>query len=274
MVYVQTDAPINPGNSGGPLVDTEGRVVGINTLILTQSGGSEGLGFAIPANMVRNSYDQIRKDGHVHRGQIGIVAQSITPVMAKGLGLSQDWGVIASDIDPDGPASGAGLKPGDIITSLNGQTMEDAPQLETAIYRMKLDEKVTLSVLRDAKKLSFTFPVAERDDDPQRFADMVNPEDNLIPKLGILGIEISDKLADKLPDLRHQYGIVVAARTSATPYYGGALEVGDVIYEMNRNPTLSVRALRESLDALPMGAAVVLLVERDSKLMYVTLELE
>ena len=79
MVYVQTDAPINPGNSGGPLVDTEGRVVGINTFILTQSGGSEGIGFAIPSNAVRNIYDQIRKDGHVHRGQIGIVAQTITP---------------------------------------------------------------------------------------------------------------------------------------------------------------------------------------------------
>ena len=85
MIYVQTDAPINPGNSGGPLVDTEGRVVGINTFILTQSGGSEGIGFAMPSNLVRNEYEQIIKDGHVHRGQIGIVAQSITPAIAKGL---------------------------------------------------------------------------------------------------------------------------------------------------------------------------------------------
>ena len=115
MTYVQTDAPINPGNSGGPLVDAEGRVVGINTFILSQSGGSEGIGFAVPSNLVRSSYEQIVKDGHVHRGQIGIVAQTITPAIAKGLGLPQDWGVIASDVTPDGPADKAGLKSGDII---------------------------------------------------------------------------------------------------------------------------------------------------------------
>ena len=114
MVYVQTDAPINPGNSGGPMVDIDGKVVGINTFILTQSGGSEGIGFAIPSNAVRNSYDQIRKDGHVHRGHIGIVAQTITPAMAKGLRLPQDWGVIAADVIPDGPADKAGLKVRDI----------------------------------------------------------------------------------------------------------------------------------------------------------------
>ncbi len=180
MVYVQTDAPINPGNSGGPMVDIDGKVVGINTFILTQSGGSEGIGFAIPSNAVRNSYDQIRKDGHVHRGHIGIVAQTITPAMAKGLRLAQDWGVIAADVIPDGPADKAGLKVRDILLTLNGRTMEDAPQLETAILRLKLSETVNLTVLRDGQKLDYTVPVIERDDDPQRFADMVNPEDNLV----------------------------------------------------------------------------------------------
>ena len=274
MVYVQTDAPINPGNSGGPLVDTEGRVVGINTFILTQSGGSEGLGFAIPSNMVRTAYEEIRKDGHVHRGQIGIVAQTITPDMAKGLALPQDWGAIASDIMPNGPADKAGLKPGDIIVSLNGRPMEDAYQLETAVYRLKLHDEIKLAVLREGKTLDFTFPVIEREDDPQRFADMVNPEDNLIPKLGILGIEINEKLAEMLPDLRHEYGIVVAARAPSAPYSGEALEIGDVIYEMNRSPTLSIKSVRAALDAMKSGAPVVLLVEREEKLMYVTLELD
>ena len=151
MVYVQTDAPINPGNSGGPMVDTEGRVIGINTFIFTQSGGSEGLGFAIPSNVVRSIFDQIRKDGHVHRGQIGVMAQSITSGMAKGLGLPQDWGVIASDVTPDGPAEKAGMKIGDIIQTLNGRSMEDAPQLETAIYRLKLSDLVNVTVLREGK---------------------------------------------------------------------------------------------------------------------------
>jgi serine protease Do len=274
MVYVQTDAPINPGNSGGPLVDTDGRVVGINTLIFTQSGGSEGIGFAIPSNAVRNVYEQIRKDGHVHRGQIGIVAQTITPQMAKGLRLPQDWGVIASDVIPDGPADKAGLKISDIVLTLNGSTMEDAPQLETAIHRMKLSDLVKVTVLREGQKLDYTIPVIERDDDPQRFADMVNPDDNLVPKLGILGIEISEKLSSMLPELRHEYGIVVAARAPNPPYSGGALDVGDVIYEFNRTPILTVKALRASLDALKSGDSAVLQIERSGKLMYLTIELE
>ena len=103
MIHIQTDASINPGNSGGPLVDATGNVVGINTLILSQSGGNEGLGFAAPANIVKNVFEQIRATGRVHRGEIGIAAQTITPLMARGLGLSQDWGVILADVAPAGP---------------------------------------------------------------------------------------------------------------------------------------------------------------------------
>jgi serine protease Do len=122
MIYIQTDAPINPGNSGGPLVDADGRVMGLNTFILSQSGGSEGLGFAIPSNIVRNVYQQIRQEGHVHRSEIGVYAQTITPQMAAGLQLGQDWGVLLSDVNPGGPGDVAGLQPGDIVLSLNGKT--------------------------------------------------------------------------------------------------------------------------------------------------------
>lgn len=274
LVYVQTDAPINPGNSGGPLVDVEGHVIGLNTFILSQSGGSEGIGFAVPSNAVRNIYDQIRKDGHVHRGQLGIVTQTITPAMAKGLKLSQDWGVVASDVTPDGPAEKEGMKIRDIVLSLNGAIMEDAPQLETAISRLKLSEVVSVRVLRDGKQMDFTIPVIERDDDPQRFADMVNPDDNLILKLGVLGIEINKKLSEMLPGLRQQFGIVVAARASSPPYSGPALEPGDVIYQINQTPTLTVKTLRAMLDELKPGDAAVLQIQRDNKLRYITIELE
>jgi len=104
MIYLQTDAPINPGSSGGPLVDAEGRVVGINSALLSQSGGNEGIGFAAPSNIVRYVFEQIRTTGRVHRGEIGAIAQTITPALAKGLALGRDWGVIVSDVRPGGPA--------------------------------------------------------------------------------------------------------------------------------------------------------------------------
>ncbi len=274
MVYIQTDAPINPGNSGGPLVDTDGRVVGLNTLILTQSGGSEGLGFAVPSNIVSSVYDQLKKNGHVHRGQIGVDVQTITPEMSQGLHLAQDWGVIAADVTPDGPADKAGVKVGDIILAVNDRTMEDAPELETAIYRLKLSDIVHLTVLRNAQKLECYVPVLERDDDPQRFADMVNPQDNLVRRLGILGIDLNQKITDMLPDLRHDYGVLVAARASSPPYSGPPFDTGDVIYELNRNPITSVKALRGVLNQLKPGEPAVLEIERNGTLMYLVAEFE
>jgi serine protease Do len=273
MIYIQTDAPINPGNSGGPLLNADGQVVGINTFILSQSGGSEGIGFAIPSNIVRSVVHQIRKDGHVHRGEIGVFAQSITPSLAAGLELSRDWGVLLGDVEPDGPAAEAGLKPGDIVLTLNGKVMENARQLEVNLYRRPVGEKVQIEVLRGDQKLGFEVEVIERDDDPQRFADLVNPEENVIAKLGILGIEIGQKIAQMLPDLRKKYGVVVAARAAGSPF-SSALAPGDVIYSVNGTPVTSLVALRQVLDRLKANEPMVLQIEREGHLRYLDLELE
>ena len=273
-MYIQTDAPINPGNSGGPLVDMDGKVVGINTFIFTQSGGSEGIGFSVPSRTVRNVYDQILKDGHVHRGHIGVVVQSITPVLAKGLSLPQDWGVVVSDIEQDGPAAGSGLKIGDIVKTLNGREMEDASQFENAVYRLNLSQTVDLGLIRGGDFLQVSVPVHEREDDPQRFADMVNPESNLVDKLGILTIELNDRLTSMLPELRHDFGLVVAARSPNPPYSGPSFEPGDVIYEVNGVPVVSVKLLRDVLASKKPGDPVVMQVERDGKLIYLPIELE
>jgi len=274
MIYIQTDASINPGNSGGPLVDMSGRVVGLNTMIYSQSGGNEGIGFAIPSNTLRNVYNQIRKEGHVHRAQIGISVESITPLLATGLGLGQDWGVLVADVTPDGPADKAGLQPGDIVLSLNGRTMENARELEVSLYRIPVGDKVSLEVLRGGNRLSMDVPVTREADDPLRFADMVDPSKNLIRRLGILGIEIDRSLSAMLPDLRKQYGIVVAARAAGTEGQDVDLQPGDVIYAINNQPTSTVAALRGVLDGLKSGAPVVLQVERSGQLLYVGFELE
>jgi len=274
MIYIQTDAPINPGNSGGPLVDADGRVMGINTFILTQSGGSEGLGFAIPSNIVKNVFSQIRSDGHVHRGEIGVFGQTVTPALAAGLRLPQDWGVLLADVYPDGPAEEAGLKIGDIVLSVNGRLMENARQLQVNLFRYQVGDKVKVEVLRGGDKLEFTVPVVVQEDDPQRFADMVDPAKNLVPELGILGIDISAKVAELLPDLRKKYGVLVAARAGESQYGGGSVEVGDVIYSVNTEPVTGIQALRTAIHALKESDPLVLQVEREGKLVYISMDNE
>ena len=273
MIYIQTDASINPGNSGGPLVDIDGRVMGINTFILSQSGGSEGIGFAIPSNIVKNVFDQILKDGHVHRGQIGIHAQTLTPELAAGLSLMRNNGVLVGDVTPDGPADEAGVKVGDVVLALDGKPMENARQLEVNLYRQPIGQKIKLTLLRNDSELEVPVEVIERDDDPQRFADLVDPDKNQVKRLGILGIEIDKKVAALLSDLRKPYGIVVAAKVAGAPG-ASILQPGDVIHEINGGPITSIDALRKSLDAMRPGVAFVMQIERDGKLRYETMELE
>ena len=274
MIYIQTDAPINPGNSGGPLVDADGRVVGLNTFILSQSGGSEGLGFAIPSNIIRNVYQQIRQEGHVHRGEIGVYAQTITPQMASGLQLSRDWGVMLSDVEPGGPGDIAGLRSGDIVLSLNGKGVGDARQMEVDLYRYPVGAKVDVELMRNGEKRTVPVVTVERHGDPQRFADMVDPAKNMVNRLGILGIDIDQKVSGLLPDLRKHYGVVVAARGGDSAYSGDSLQLGDVIYSLNNAPVTDVASLRKQLDQLKDAEALVFQVERNGRLMYLTLEIE
>ena len=275
LAYIQTDAPINPGNSGGPLIDAQGRVVGINTFILSESGGSEWLGFAIPSNIVNTVYSQLRKEGHVHRGKIGIYVQTITPALADGLRLPRDWGVLVGDVTPEGPADQAGVKVGDLVLTANGRTMRNARQLEAYIYRSPMTEKVTLQVLRGQDQLMMDVNVTDSVDDPQRFADMVNPEDNLVPKLGILAIGIDKTLAAMLPGLRNGYGVVVAAGSSPTDLTSGTgLQPGDVIYSVNQAPVATVDALRKKVGEFKPGDEVAMQIERSGRLMFVSIEIE
>ncbi|PYT28773.1 MAG: peptidase S1 [Acidobacteria bacterium] len=274
MIYIQTDAPINPGNSGGPLLDTEGRVIGINTLILSQSGGSEGIGFAIPSNIVSNVVRQLQKDGHVHRGEIGVYAQTITPALATGLGLPRGWGALLGDVMPGGPADEAGLKIGDIALTLNDKVIENARQLEVNLYGRPIGDKVTLEVLRGDQKMRFDVAVIERDNDPQRFADLVKPEENIVSKLGIIGVEITAKIAEMVQDLRTPRGVIVAARAAGAPFFGAELHAGDVIYAVNGRPISSVASLRQALDDTKAGKPIILQIEREGRLKFLDLELE
>ena len=274
MIYIQTDATINPGNSGGALVDTDGRLVGINTLIYTQSGGSEGIGFAAPSNIVRNVFTQIRKSGRVRRGEIGVSTQTITPLMAEALGLSFDAGVIVADVDGDGPAGKAGLEPGDVVLTLDGKPMENGRQFRINVYTRGIGEQIALEVRRGTRTLTVRVPVAERPNDVGQLEALIGNQ-QVIRELGIVGLDLTPAIAQMLPSVRRQKGVVAARVTPDTPYsQQGRLQPGDAIYAVNGKPVTGVEDLKSVMAAIKPSTPTVLLIERVSTLMYLAFRLD
>jgi serine protease Do len=273
MIYIQTDTPINPGNSGGPLVSDDGLVVGINTLIFSQSGGSEGIGFAAPGNIVRFVYEQIRNNGRVRRGQIGVFAQTITPALAAGLGLSREWGVVLGDVYPNSPAARAGLRIGDVILSVDGKPMENGRQFDVTLYQRPVGTPVNLEVGRGLQRLTLRVPVLERQDQIEQLRGMVSREQNLIERLGILGLDVTPELAQMIPGLRAPSGIAVAGVATEAEGSAGLL-AGDVIHAVNGEPVTNLAGLRSAVAQIATSEPVVLHVGRGGQLRFVTLLLE
>jgi serine protease Do len=271
-IYVQTDAPINPGNSGGPLVDVNGRIVGLNTFILSQSGGSEGLGFAVPSNVVAYAFNQLKKDGHVHHGQIGVALRTITEPLAQGLGLRPYEGALIEDIAMNSAAEAAGLNIGDVILSIGTRPVHSARDFALGTYRYSIGDTASLNVLRGDRILAFEVMIMEPDDDPERLADMVDPQKNAIPQLGFLGMELNDSVRKILGDLRSSDGVLVAARSGTSAYLGEELQLGDVIHSVNGHAVTKLDELRSILEKQKPGSPLVLQVERDSRLKYLVLE--
>jgi serine protease Do len=274
LTYIQTDAPINPGNSGGPLVDMNGSVIGINTFILSTGGGSEGLGFAIPARIVDFVYHSLRKYGHVHRVEIGAVAQEITPAMAEGLHLGQHWGVIVADVKPDGPAATAGLQVQDIILTADDRRIETLPQLSSALYLHRLDQVLKLEILRGEQKKTLYVPAIEQRDPMDQLFDAADPEKSLVPRLGIVAIDLTDDLRNKLGTLRLPFGVIVLGRAADLTTPDTGLQTGDVIHVLNTTPITSLEVLRAAVENLKVGDPVVLQVERSDGLTYLSFEME
>jgi serine protease Do len=273
LVYVQTDTPINPGNSGGPLVDADGELVGINTFILSRSGGNQGLGFAIPAGVVAYAYPQLLKYGHVHQPAIGALVQTITPDLAAGLHLARDFGIIVSDISPGGPADEAGLRIQDIILSVDGAPVGTLPLFAHSLFLHKSGEQAKMEVLRGSDRARLNIPLVERPRKEDSLADIADPAKNLVRPLSILGIELTLDLADSLPELRIPTGVIVAARTLGSGTVEIPLQTGDVIHGVNGTTITTLDALREAVAKPKPGDAVVLQIERYGQLIYVSFSL-
>jgi serine protease Do len=274
LTYIQTDAPINPGNSGGPLVDMNGSVVGINTFILSTGGGSEGLGFAIPARIVDFVYHSLRRYGHVHRVEIGAVAQEVTSTLAEGLHLAQRWGVIIADVKPDGPAATAGLQVQDIVLTADDRRIETLPALSSALYLHRLDQVLKLEILRGDQKKMLYVPAVEQRDPMDQLFDAADPEKSLVPRLGILAVDLTADLRNQIETLRIASGVIVLGRAAELITPDTGLQTGDVIHSLNITPIASLDELRAAVQSLKVGDPVVLQVERSDGLTYLSFEME
>jgi serine protease Do len=242
-------------------------------LLYSQSGGNEGIGFAVPSSLVRVVFDQIRQHGRVVRADIGAETQTITPLLAGGWRLAQTWGVVISDIVEEGAAEQAGLRVGDIILSVNGKTMENARQFALTLYRPKPGETVRLVIVRGTEQIQVSIPLTEKLADPERFASLLTHGQTPIPQLGVLAVDLTSKLTDTMTALRGETGVLVAGRTSEAPVMEGAFKTGDVIYAINRERVTSIADVKTLLSRLKTGDPVVVQIERGGRLLFVALEL-
>lgn len=274
MLYIQTDTPINPGNSGGPLVNTAGEIVGLNTFIVTKSGGNEGVGFAIPSMLVKWVYGQLRKYGHVHRPEMGIGLQALTPTLAAALKLPRESGVIVSDVLPGGPAESAGLKVGDILISANGRPVDSVAAMMGLFFEHGSGTPIKLQVLRGTEQLDFGIVPLEQEHEADRLADLADPTKGLLPALGILGMTVDQRVAGIIGPLRINSGVIVAGRLQSSSGIDTGLQASDVIHMINGDFVLGVDPLKSALARLRPGDPVALLVERRGQLTYVAFDMQ
>ena len=240
--FIQTDASINPGNSGGALVNLRGELIGINSAILSRTGGNIGIGFAIPVNMVRGVMDQLIKYGQVKRGILGVQLYSITADIAKEYGLTETTGALVAGVAQGSAAERAGVKTGDIITSLNGATMKNSGELRNSIGMLHVGDKVELGLLRDGKPRKVTALIAERGEIESASAAEINR--------GLDGAELAEA-----PD---GGGVLVNKVQEASAAAQSGLRANDVIVGVGRTPITNMKSFREAVK----GAAVLLLKVR------------
>jgi serine protease Do len=236
--FIQTDAAINPGNSGGALVDAEGRLVGINTAILSHSGGNQGVGFAIPANQARYTMETLIKDGRIVRGFLGVSIQDVTPELAKKFDLKKTDGALVGDVTPKSAAAEAGIKSGDVITELNGKTIVDGRNLRLMVGRLTPGVKVSVKVLRDGTEKSISVTLKEMPEQKLAAGESVAPDkDDALNGVTVGDIDAAARAQFKLP--AHVKGAVIMDIEQDSTSYQAGLRQGDVIQEINRKPVTS-----------------------------------
>ena len=263
--FIQTDASINPGNSGGPLINTAGEAVGINSAIFSQSGGSIGIGFAIPINMAKSLLPQL-KQGKVTRGWLGVMIQKITPDLKEKLSLKDERGALVADVVPGGPADKAGIKRGDVIIGFNGKEVKESSQLPYLVGSTPVGQVVKVDVIRKGEKKSFEVKIAELKEENVNQA--VSKE---APVLGMTVHEITPEIAKNL-GLKEKSGVVILKIKDYSPAAEAGLRPGDVILEMDNMAVPNIEVFNKKIQEYKKGTTILLLIKRQDSTLFLTLK--
>jgi serine protease Do len=262
--FIQTDVPVNPGNSGGPLFNLQGEVIGINSMIYSQTGGFQGLSFAIPINEAIKVKDDLVKTGHVSRGRLGVAVQGLNQTLANSFGLTKPNGALVSSVDPGGPAAKAGLQPGDVITAVNGSPVADSTDLPSQVASLAPGSSATVTVWRDkaSKDIKVTLgsmsdaKVAKNDNAPEQVQ-------------GRLGVAVRPLTPDEKSNASVSHGLLVQQSGGAAENAG--IQPGDVILAVNGRPVTSVDQLKQMITQA--GNSIALLIQRDNAQIFVPVDL-
>jgi serine protease Do len=262
--FIQTDTPINLGNSGGPLLNTDGEVIGINTAIFSQSGGSVGIGFAIPINMVKDLLPQLKK-GRVIRGWIGVIIQKVTPELKDKLNLPDEKGALVSDVVSRGPADESGIKRGDVIVSFDDKPIRESRELPYIVASISVGKTVFVEVIRNREKMRAEVRVGEL-----KIEEEVQQESKTQPSFGMTLQEITPELA-KQYDMAETSGLIIVNVESNSPAAEADLRSGDIILEVDQIPVKTIAAFNRKIQQYKKGNTILFLIDRDGSTLFLTL---
>jgi S1-C subfamily serine protease len=274
--FLQTDAPINRGNSGGALVNLTGELIGINSQILSTTGGSIGIGFSIPSNMAKPVMEQILKEGKVRRGQLGVVIQNITEELAKTLELKDTRGVIVSEVRRGSAAERAGIKRGDVITAVNGEKIDDSNVLRNKVAGTPPGNEISITVLREGAEQTFKATVDEfTPENSRNNSTEGNPDDSgQTNESGRIGLDLqplTPEIANRLGIPGESKGLVVMDVEQSGPGAQAGIVKGDVILEINRQPVETIDQAKSALDKAGERSSLFL-ISRAGRTIFVTVQ--
>ena len=256
--FIQTDASINPGNSGGPLINMKGEVVGINTAIVSRSGGNVGIGFAIPINLARGIMKQLKDSGTVTRGWLGVSIQNLTPELAEYYGVKDGKGALIGEVFEGDPAEKAGIKPKDVIIEVDGDKIEDSRDLSQKIAEIPVGEKINIKVVRGGKERTFRVNIVKRTDDKESLAQKQPMEET---DLGMTVSSLTRELARRL-NISETEGVVVVSVEQNGPADKADVQEGDLILEIDHKHIKTIEDYQLQIEKVKKGETISLLVKR------------